>query len=168
MVSSKFNKSHLAAAIYRWLQEAILLNPPSAQSKLFIEMKFIKGSRKNVDLSHSIFVEEDDGSVAALSISSPSARARPADQEVPLSQPMSDFLQDFSTTPNPLEQTPLSIATSASSFARRIDRIASDQSLAATPANAPGVDGETAPPAEKTPPEGVHGCKFVRGSGRFA
>ena len=164
LVSPKFNKSHLAGAIYRWTQEAALLSPPSLQPKLFIEMKFIKGSRKQVDLSQAIFVEEDDGSVAALSISSPTTRRPSSSAEIPLSQPMSDFLRDFSATPNRLGQTPLSVATSASSFARHIERIASDQSLAATPDVAPGVDGETAP-HPRTPPTGAQcGDVITRGA----
>ena len=66
LVSAKFNKSQLAGALHRWAQEAALLEPPSLQSKLFIEMKFIRGSRKHVDLSKAIYVYEDDGSVASV------------------------------------------------------------------------------------------------------
>ena len=74
-VSAKFSKTHLAGALQRWAQEAELLDPPSLQKKLFIELKFIRGSRKHVDLSSAIYVEQDDGSVAALEINSPACAA---------------------------------------------------------------------------------------------
>ena len=147
LVSAKFNKSQLAGAIHRWTQEAALLSPPSLQKKLFIEMKFIRGSRKHVDLSKSIYIEEDDGSVAELAISSPGP-ARPAQNEnQPPSEPIDDFLQGISTTPISLDGTPFSTGTSASSFARRMNGAASFQTLAATPTFNPGVcDEESAPP----------------------
>ena len=154
LVSAKFNKSHLAGALHRWTQEAALVDPPSQQAKLFIEMKFIRGSRNHVDLSKVIYVEEDDGSVAALEIRSPGPSQRAAD-EVPASQPMDDFLQSLPTTPHPLGLTPLSTATSASSFARRIGSVASLPALAPNAISDPGVPEETAPPPVDAVPEGA-------------
>ena len=154
LVSSKFNKCHLAGALHRWAQEAALLDPPFKQAKLFIEMRFIRGSRKHVDLSKAIYTEEDDGSVAALSICSPGPLHH-EDEAPPPSQPMDDFLQSIPDTPNPAGLTPLSIATSASSFARRIGTVASLPELAPIGNSDPGVNPENAPPPEVPAPKGV-------------
>ena len=152
-VSAKFSKTHLAGALQRWAQEAELLTPPSLQKKLFIELKFIRGSRKHVDLSKAIYVEQDDGSVAALEISSPARAANDRIDDIPTSQPVDDFLQDIS--PIPIDATPISTATSASSFARRMNDAASFGTLAATPVINPGVPQETAPPPAESAPGGA-------------
>ena len=144
MVSAKFNKSQLAGALQRWTQEAAELAPPTLQEKLFIELKFIRGSRKHVDLSQAIYIEQDDGSVAALEISSPGPNPNDRVDDIPLSQSAASFLPDIS--PIPLDGTPFSTATSASSFARRMNGAASFQTLAATETNDPGVPEENVPP----------------------
>ena len=154
LVSSKFNKSHLAGALLRWTQEAALLDLPSKQAKLCIEMRFIRGSRKHVDLSKAIYIEEDDGSVAALSICSPEPSQRYAEAPPP-SQPMDDFLQSLPEAPNSIGLTPISTATSASSFARRIGTVASLPELATIGNPDPGVIPENAPPPEVPAPDGV-------------
>ena len=146
-VSSKWSKPQLAEVLMRWTKEALRLSPPSLQSRLFVQMKSFRGKRKNVDLSDAIFIEEDDGSVAEFSIASPDA-ARQISTPLSLSQRRVDFdLADgLSLTPKPF-QTPNSISTSASSFARRLDQVADLSLLAANPGADPGVrvqGGETA------------------------
>ena len=153
MVSAKFNKSQLVGALKRWTQEAAELAPPTLQEKLFIELKFIRGSRKHVDLSKAIYIEQDDGSVAALEISSPGPNPNDRVDDIPLSQSAASFLPDIS--PIPLDGTPFSTATSASSFARRMNGAASFQTLAATETNDPGVPEENAPPPAVPANEGV-------------
>ena len=146
-VSSKWSKPQLAEVLMRWINEASSLSPPSLQSKLFVQMKSFKGKRKNVDLSDAIFIEEDDGSVAEFSISSPAAR-RHISTPLNLSQRRVDFdlIDGLASTPKPF-QTPNSISTSASSFARRLDQVVFSP-LAANPSADPGVlppNGESAP-----------------------
>ena len=146
-VSSKWSKPQLAEVLMRWTKEAMSLSPPSQQSKLFVELKSFKGKRKNVDLSTAIFIEDDDGSVATFSISSPSSNQR-ISTPLNLSQRRVDFdlVDGLSAISRPPE-TPNSISTSASSFARRLDQVASLSELAANSLADPGVptfDGETA------------------------
>lgn len=146
-VSSKWSKPQLAEVLMRWTKEAMSLSPPSQQSKLFVELKSFKGKRKNVDLSTAIFIEDDDGSVATFSISSPSSNQR-ISTPLNLSQRRVDFdLVDGLSAISRPPVTPNSISTSASSFARRLDQVASFSELAANSPEDPGVpafDGETA------------------------
>ena len=146
-VSSKWSKPQLAEVLMRWTNEALSLSPPSLQSKLFVALKSFKGKRKNVDLSTAIFIEDDDGSVATFSISSPSSAQR-ISTPLNLSQRCVDFdLVDGLSAVSRPPQTPNSISTSASSFARRLDQISSFATLAATSEADPGVrdpDEETA------------------------
>ena len=144
LVSSKFNKPQLAAVLQRWVHEAELLAQPEMQNKLYIEIKLLTGSKRDIDLSQAIYIEEDDGSVAAFSISSPDHTTSDNQLEVPLTNPGS-FLAELSMTPRPIGGTPTSIATSASSFARQTNGAASLQTLAATRVSNPGVPEETAP-----------------------
>ena len=155
MVSTKFNKPQLAAVLQKWVHEAELLSQPETQNKLFIEIKLINGSKRNIDLSQAIYIEEDDGSVAALSISSPGRSARDDQAKAPISHAAS-FLADFPMTPRTIEDTPTSVATSASSFARQVHGVASLQTLAATDVADPGVHGETAPASHGAPGGGGH------------
>ena len=106
-------------------------------------------------MSRAIYVEEDDGSVAAFSISSPSQPATSNQTAPPLGQP-DNFLTDFTMSPRPLGGTPTSIATSASSFARKTNGLESLQALAATITTDPGVHGETAPPTGGAATDGAH------------
>ena len=145
MISTKFNKPQLAAVLHKWVQEAQLLDDASLQQKLFVEIKTIRGNRKHINLAEAIFIEEDDGSVAALSISSPGpSTSKQHRGKVPIVQD-ENFLADFSATPLRLASTPSSIATSASSFARQANGAGSLQTLAATETADPGVRRETAP-----------------------
>ena len=126
-----------------WVHEAELLSPPETQNKLFIEIKMTKGSR-NIDLSEAIYIEEDDGSVAAFSISSPGHTAQGEQISIPVHQAR-DFLADFSMTPPTFADTPTLVATSASSFARQANGSTSLKTLAATDVANPGVREETTP-----------------------
>ena len=112
-----------------------------------IQRKVDRGKWKNVDLSTAIFIEDDDGSVATFSISSPSSAQR-ISTPLNLSQRRVDFdLVDGLSTISRPPQTPNSISTSAGSFARRLEQVASFSELAAANSSAdPGVrasDGET-------------------------
>ena len=91
--------------LIHWTNEDLQLSAPDQQSWLFVEPKSLKGKHKNVDLSTAIFIEDDDGSVATFTISSPAATTRVS---TPITGSLSQRRVDFDlvdglpTTPKPL------------------------------------------------------------------
>ena len=147
-VSSKWSKPQLAEVLMRWTKEAISLSHPSQQSKLFVELKSFKRKRKT-------WTYPLQSLLRMMTVPSPPSQfpPRPRPSEFPrLStshrQRRDDFdLVDGLSTISRTPQTPNSISTSASSFARRLEQVSSFAALAATSDADPGVrasDEETA------------------------
>ena len=147
-VSPKFNKPQLAAVLQRWVQEALLLDPTTDQNKLYVEIKSMKTKQREVDMFKAIYIEEDDGSIATFSISSPeqTRKQKPtADTSKP--SPGFDFISAFPISPEPADHTTF-MPGSTSTIAERANGVANEiEALAAIDLSEPGVNapsGETA------------------------
>ena len=124
-LSQKWNKPQLAAVLARWVDEALSLAKPELQTTLYLEIK-PAGQRK----AGVVYIEEDDGSVATFSISSPAKPARETIRVNPACTPSTlvDGENSMTRTPSASEigalGTPSSVTTSATTFMRELDEVA--------------------------------------------
>ena len=143
-LSAKWTKPQLADAIRQWISQALLLEKPSMQSNLYLEIRKCKQKPKHCE--HTVYIEEDDGSIAAFSVGSPSSskgaakkRKKKASAKAKISSPAGSDLP--SVPAHDLDDTPGSLH-SAGTFMREIEELAKDVSfcdLATTEDVTPGV-----------------------------
>ena len=69
-LSEKWTKSQLAAALQQWVVQALMLPEPHLQTNLYLEI--VRSSKKPKECEHAVFREDEDGSVSAFSVASPS------------------------------------------------------------------------------------------------
>ena len=146
-VSPKFNKPQLAAVLQRWVQEALLLAPSTDQNNLYVEIKSMKSNTRKVDLTKAIYIEEDDGSVATFSISSPeSAKKAQCTNGTTQPSPGLDLITAFPITPEPMD-LPTFVPASTDTIGSRANGVIDEiVSLAAIGTSDPGVSS----PGEET------------------
>ena len=128
-LSSKWSKNQLAYAMRKWIVEAEALGPEHKQYDLFLEVRTSSADPKMLD--HTVFILEDDGSVATFSVASPQPIDPPASATEGESSAQVEENAEEPGTENNVHDgalatdlfSPNSIATSASSFVRHLNEL---------------------------------------------
>ena len=124
-LSSKWNKCQLAYTTRKWVIEAESLDSSHKQRDLFLEVRTSDTDPKALD--HDVFILEDDGSVTQFSVASPQPVGAPASGNETSESGRIRSIDGGDSAQVPASPTdlfsPISIATSASSFVRHLNEL---------------------------------------------
>ena len=128
-LSEKWTKPQLAAALQQWVMQALLLPEPHLQNNLYLEI--IRSSTKPKHCEHTVFREDEDGSIASFALASPELPAKKSQKRKgkPKAKKAKSKETPASALPSaaPAESgvSPVSLH-SASSFMRELEDLAKD------------------------------------------